>query len=459
MWAIQNAGAKWIRVTFYWESIETSKNTYDWSKVDAVRDEAARKGVTILPVLYGFPAWTYRRAAYANDQINCLRTDQFDSAKCQNYPNGSYNYKLYQYLTPKREDFVDFVKALVNRYKNDFKYWEVWNEPNWCINGNQSDVNGRCWAPPEAGVFGGVMKEVYPAIKSIDASAKVILGGLSYNDLDFLHKYYVATAGHTTFDILALHPYVPASPQTEGGCGEPWPGYARYQNNNNWCNWSGIADIRQEMYWAGDIDKPIWLTEFGWEKISDHNRATWLREALQKTGKELGFVEKIFYYTWSDHPGYRSPAPDGGECPSDGYGLLGLDGACLEYGRSALDVYAEWARESQRVTIEVPTFNQNLSADGWYRFTGDFKDLNPYAPAQVRLVLDGHEITSYDVEFEVVGGVKKWYFWIQPGPWIQAFGTPGLVEHTVALKVSCGGWCGASVGTFYTSQSFRVTFS
>jgi len=26
MWAIQNAGCKWIRVTFYWENIETFKS-------------------------------------------------------------------------------------------------------------------------------------------------------------------------------------------------------------------------------------------------------------------------------------------------------------------------------------------------------------------------------------------------------------------------------------------------
>ena len=459
MWNIQNAGSKWIRVTFYWENIETSKNSYNWSKIDAIRDEADRKGVTILPVLYGFPGWTYRRSAYINDPINCLDTNQFNSTKCQNYSNGSYNYKLYQYLTPNQQDFVDFIKAVVSRYKNNFKYWEIWNEPNWCINGNSLDSSGRCWASPEASVFGNAMKAIYPAIKSIDPSAKVILGGLSYSDLDFLHKYYAATAGYATFDILALHPYIPGSPYTQFSCGNPWPGYSRYNNNYNWCNWSGIIDIRNEMYWAGDIDKPIWLTEFGWCCTSDQNRATWLREALQKTGKDLGFVEKIFYFTWSDHPGYRSPAPQKGECPSDGFGLLGLDSSCTEYARGALDVYAEWARESQRVTIEVPSFNQNLSANGWYKFTGDFKDTNSYTPAQVRLVLDGYEITSYDIQFETVNNVKKWYFWIQPGPWLQAFGTSGLAEHTVALKVSCAGWCGVSVGTFYTSQSFRVSFS
>ena len=460
MWSIQNAGSKWVRVTFYWENIESVKGQRNWSRIDQIVAEARKKGLKILPVLYGFPSWTYRRPNYINDPINCLRDAEFSAVKCQNYSNGSYNYRHYHFITPNPQDFADFAAAAAARYASDIRYWEVWNEPNHCINGQDAPLewDGLCWAPPNPDEYGKLMRAAYSAMRRAAPDSRIVLGGLSYGDLDYLHRYYQVTAGYQTFDVLALHPYTSGSPGTTtapdplGGCASAWPGWPRYNNDFSFCRWSGIHAMRNEMLWAGDGNKPIWLTEFGWragdDTTSQENQKLWMRQALQRVGREMGYVEKVFYFAWSDHPGYAAP-----DCPSVNYGLIGVDRFCSQYLKPAVNVYADWGREAQKVTITTPAFNQVLNPYGWYRFAGAFNDAAYYTTAQVRLIIDGNEIASYDVGFEGSIPNRNWFFWIQPWPWILAFGTQGLPEHTVALKVVYGG----SLETFYTSQVFRVS--
>lgn len=446
MWSIQNAGIKWVRVTVYWDNVEGAKGKYYFGKLDQIIDEAKRKGLTVLPVIYtqGATQWWYAKPEVIanNPNVNCLNPldpigkaltnqalDNYRSQNCRPYYNGLYNYFLYQYLPVDPEDLVALMQKLVTHYRGRITYWELWNEPNWCVN---NPTVSPCWSTPDADVYARQMKLVYPAIKQIDPTAKVLLGGFSYNDLDYLNDYYSETAGYQTFDILSLHPY------TDKGAGV-----------NIFSKFS-LAAIRAKMLWAGDINKPIWLTEFGWP-LSD-SRDAWLSSFIGDV-VALGYVEKIFYHNWSDATGFS-------DYPSSchpGYGLITLkndsDGNCtVETVTSALDIYADWAREANLVGFEFPQFNDLLNANSWYKFSGSFDDTHSYSPNQVRLVLDGIEITSYNVAFETVNGKKKWYFWLQPGPWLSSLGKASLPEHTVALKVISGG----TGGMFKTSQSFRV---
>ena len=93
-------GAGVIRLAYGWDVIEPScKGCFNWTTVDAWRDEAKRTGRTIFASLAYAPGWANGGRAF-------------------NYPPLNY------------QDWYDFVFAVVSRYKDDISLWGIWNEPN-----------------------------------------------------------------------------------------------------------------------------------------------------------------------------------------------------------------------------------------------------------------------------------------------------------------------------------------
>ncbi|MEW5759697.1 MAG: hypothetical protein AB1779_02905 [Candidatus Thermoplasmatota archaeon] len=70
-------------------------------------------------------------------------------------------------LLENRKNFVEKTKKIVNNFKNNIKYWEIWNEQNFIE---------EVLITPEN--YGLLITDVYKAIKSIDPEAKVIIGGI-----------------------------------------------------------------------------------------------------------------------------------------------------------------------------------------------------------------------------------------------------------------------------------------
>ena len=84
------------------------------------------------------------------------------------------------------DTFANFVYDVVNRYSKhpyNIKYWEIWDEPDVGYFGQPETEPFGCWGDTNDDYYGGgyfaeMLKVVYPSIKSVDADAKVILGGL-----------------------------------------------------------------------------------------------------------------------------------------------------------------------------------------------------------------------------------------------------------------------------------------
>ncbi len=118
------AGVGFIRQYIWWDRIETSPGTYDWSRMDQLVKDASARGVEILPTL--------------------LYTPTFYVSK----PEGS------PYLFPPDDPqtLARFATAMVDRYGTEgaywcppplgaplscpsayvpITYWEVWNEPDY----------------------------------------------------------------------------------------------------------------------------------------------------------------------------------------------------------------------------------------------------------------------------------------------------------------------------------------
>lgn len=157
---LKRTGIDLLRISFGWDGIETARGKYDWGFWDDyVRIAVEEYGITLIPYICYTPAWN----------------STGDSTNYWNHTPVDYNV------------FGAFVEALVTRYRDRIKTWELWNEPDikeyW--SGNAADL-------------ARLTKIGAEAVRRADPSAKVVLAGL---------------AGHTDFTLAlfrdhGISPYV-----------------------------------------------------------------------------------------------------------------------------------------------------------------------------------------------------------------------------------------------------------
>jgi polysaccharide biosynthesis protein PslG len=235
---MKDLGATWVRLTFPWDVVEGSKGSFRWTRTDRIRDKARELNLRLIVTLNRLPNWQ----SAAPNNYGCGSTPN---------PNFSFN------------DFSDYARAVVQRYKDDIKVWELGNEPNH-TKGMWDDP-----ADPNACQYVKMIRQAYTTIKSVDPNATVLsggIGGIKDNAVDisgpvFLRQMYAENGNRSTglFDALSYHPYsYPKKPSEDlpgsDGCQAP-------PRSRGWCYM--VHDVRNTMIAAGDSEKKVWLTEFG----------------------------------------------------------------------------------------------------------------------------------------------------------------------------------------------------
>ncbi len=151
---LRRTGMNPLRITFGWDGIETSKGKFDWTFWDDyVKRAVDEYGLTLVPYICYTPRW--------------------------NSTGDSTNY--WNHTPVDYDEFGVFVEALVTRYRDRIKTWELWNEPDikefW--SGNAADL-------------ARLTKIGARAVRKADPTAKVVLAGL---------------AGHTEFTLSLFRDY------------------------------------------------------------------------------------------------------------------------------------------------------------------------------------------------------------------------------------------------------------
>ncbi len=211
---VQLAGAEIIRDELFWREIEKKKGEYSFTQ-DYVGyvDEAVSRGLDILIIL-----------DYGND----IYVDEGGVP-----------------VTPEElAGWKGYVRAVVSRYKDKVKYWEVWNEFN--IGSGFSDAQKQQYPTASAKVqlYLPLLRATYQTVKEIDPAATVIGGTLAGVDLNFIGAV-ISGGGLQYMDAISLHPYCyPQSPEGNNLLGR-------------------IAQVRSLMA-QGGRQLPIWITEIGW---------------------------------------------------------------------------------------------------------------------------------------------------------------------------------------------------
>ncbi len=197
MQLMQDAGIRWARADFTWGYFERQDDQWKFDNYDTIVAASKNCDVTLLPILCYNVDWAFP----AHDHL---------------------------------DQWCDYVRTVVGRYKDDLKHWEVWNEPNIGF-----------WKPkPNPEEYTRLLVATYEAIKDTDPEAQVVYGGTAGIPLDFLRKTFEMGA-FDAFDVLAVHPYrYPRLPEDSDLAGDLQKTWAL-----------------MDEFGGG---KEMWITEFGW---------------------------------------------------------------------------------------------------------------------------------------------------------------------------------------------------
>jgi len=242
----RQAGFELIRQEFQWEDIEIHgkgdfidrRNDPDgvdaWTKYDNIVDLAEQNDLQIIARLSNPPSWS---RSLPDEEIGALAPpDDFS-------------------------DFADFASTVATRYRGRVQFYQIWNEPNGNDEWGLQDVN------PEA--YTEMLCLVYEQIKAVDPEAVVLAGALTptlamdgrnMNDLIFLQRMYNAGAGDC-FDVMSAQGY------------GLWSGATDQRLKPTVVNFPHHLYLRDLMVRNGDAQKPIWISEMGWNVVPEGREA------------------------------------------------------------------------------------------------------------------------------------------------------------------------------------------
>jgi polysaccharide biosynthesis protein PslG len=259
------------RTNLSWGVVERRPGVREWTAYDALVGDAARAGITVVPVLLGSPA--------------------FAAARPQHPPRPRW-----------RAAFRSFVREAVERYGRHGTFWaahrelpnrpatswQVWNEPNF-----------RSYWPtrPDPRGYVRLLRPTARVIRAADPRARVVLAGLPESALGmpmrrFLAAVYRARGAKAAFDAVAIHPYAADKRGVMGA----------------------VRRARSVMRRARDGRTPLWVTEVGWAtggpvtrrtrafKTTERGQATKLRQALTALhrARRRNRIGLVSWFAWRD---------------------------------------------------------------------------------------------------------------------------------------------------------------
>ena len=238
---MDDLGAVWMRNTFQWSDIQTSSKRWNFRKYDAYVARGKKADKKILAVLAYDVGWIYGEKEEARRHI----------------------------IPEKIPYFLQYVEAVVKRYKGRVDAFEIWNEPNWSFwKGSEED-------------FIALTKATVDRIKKVDPSAKVVAGAFWRVPEGFLRKMWKAGALDRV-DAVSFHPYA-LSPEGVA---------SQYEE---------LKKLLAEFGFKGEI----WVTEIGFPSRGWYLTSVDEEEMPQAVLKTLAAlssrgVRRIFWYELFD---------------------------------------------------------------------------------------------------------------------------------------------------------------
>jgi len=231
---ISQAGVRWLRLFPEWGSIQPKPGEFKWDGADRIVADARTNNIHISGIFCYF-------AKFASADGGMRR--------------GPIKDMTY---------FRDYVAASVARYKNDIRYWEIWNE-----------FNGSFYqGPNKVKEYADLTVAAYDAAKQVDPTCKIGMSVANF-DVAFLDAAIKAGASNH-FDFVCVHPYENLG--TVAANGES--GYL------------SMAGSLRKMLASNHqpTNTPLWITEIGFSAPIKPDPA---QDALQAEMVAKGFILSV----------------------------------------------------------------------------------------------------------------------------------------------------------------------
>ena len=231
-----NLGMGWIKQQIDWTSIEYARGLYRWGELDHLVAEARKFGLKIL--------------------FSVARAPGFSRPEPVEEDGPPSDFAI----------FRDFMHALSSRYQGRVAAYELWNEPNLKREWRGLDLSAE--------KFVELVKAGAEGVRAGDPNAIIISGAPAVTGIDdkinaiddrvFLRQMIAAGVGDVV-DVIGVHPYGAANPPDERAADAAHL-RSNYNSHPSFFFLDTIEDYHQILSEA-NIDKPLWVTEFGWPSI------------------------------------------------------------------------------------------------------------------------------------------------------------------------------------------------
>jgi hypothetical protein len=350
-------GAHWVRVFAVWSDLEPAQGVHDqgWlGQYERLLDSLPKKDHVIVDFV-GAPSWE-------------------SGSPASNAPPGN------------PADYANAIHYLAQRLAGHVAAYEIWNEED----------ASRWWAGgPDPAAYTRLLQAAYPAVKLADSAAKVVLGGLTGNDYNFLEGVYRA-GGKGYFDAVGVH--------TDTACNVNSP-YIFLRDTNERLDpdsFLGYREVHATERANGD-SKPIWMTEISWrttsaecseglfaglkpEGVNEAQQAAYLSQAYHCLAA-APYVQLGLWYPIVDEGAVDSGLLRANHSRKPSYAAMRryikhgdrLKGACGDFS-------------GPKITLYYPTRGD--------RYTGHLqirvKATDHQGIQRIRLLYDGHLIRNFD---------------------------------------------------------------
>ena len=229
--AARAAGVSFVRADLTWNRVE-NRGAFDFSEYAAGYEELRRRGLQALWILdYG-------------------HRDHGGGGAVQSPGD--------------RAAFARYAAAAAARFRGRGARYEIWNEP---------DVEGERYFAPAA--FAVLMREAAAAIRTSDARAPIVTGGISWGDLGYFHAMLGALGEDAAVAAIGFHAY-------GGGAPENLPG--------------DVARIQAMSAHSLRRAAPVWVTEWGYSSAEDGDG----RGAAGRTAQGVHLARQMLT-AWAAH--------------------------------------------------------------------------------------------------------------------------------------------------------------
>ncbi len=281
-----------------WAEMNSAPGTYDFKHMDGWIQEAEANNVDILYNLARTPTW-----ASSNPTDSTCDYASISGGSGQCYPPSDVN----KDGSGSDSIWIGWVTSVVNRYKGQIKYYEIWNE--WNINlfwrGNASQLarmteDAYCVIKGAPSGASCNSNSTFPDGTGLDPSAEVLTpsavgsGTNLYGAQNGTANLLGASVSGTTANVgnfsddVGFHCYV----SEPSGAGYPVPENVL----------TVLTDLNQAVTGSALQDKPLFCTEGGWgeaptENFTDPSLQAAFLARYYLLQYPLG-VSRVYWYAW-----------------------------------------------------------------------------------------------------------------------------------------------------------------